>query len=209
MMRSSCPSCGAQVAFKSKISLYLVCPACSSFVLRKDLDLERIGVIGELQDDGSPIRLGTRGKYKGQNFEVIGRIQLQFPQGYWNEWYLSFPGDKDGWLGETQGIYGVNFKTPVMTPVPAYEQMQPGKRVQINQEVFEVKDVQAATCIGGEGELPFAIESDYVAPVVDLGSSTNRFATIDYSETPPLVFVGEFLEFDQLQFSDLKHVEGW
>ncbi len=209
MIQGNCPSCGVQITFKSKISLYRVCPSCSSFVLRKDLDLERIGVIAELQDDGTPLRLGTCGRFKGRSFEVVGRIQLQFPAGYWNEWYLSFPENKDGWLGETQGLYGVNFLTPVLTPVPAYEQMTPGKKVQINNEVFEVKDIEAATCIGGEGELPFAIESDYVAPVVDLGSPSTRFATIDYSETPPIVFIGDWCEFDQLEFTNLREVPGW
>jgi hypothetical protein len=209
MISSNCPSCGAAIRFLSKVSLYAVCPSCSSFVMRHDMDLERIGVIGELQDDGTPLQLGSRGRFRGRAFDVVGRIQLQFPAGYWNEWYLSFPGDKDGWLGETQGLYGVNFRTTILNPVPAFGQLRVGMKVQLNQELFEVKDIESATCIGGEGELPFHIESDYIAPVVDLGSPTTRFATIDYSEDPPLVFLGDWCEFAELELSNLRQVEGW
>ena len=35
------------------------------------------------------------------------------------------------------------------------------------------------------------------------------FATIDYSETPPLVFIGEYMEFDDLHFSNLRQFDGW
>jgi hypothetical protein len=209
MLKGSCPSCGGEMTFVSKVSLYAVCPWCSSLVMRKDLALEKIGVVGELQEDGTPIRLGTAGLYQGRPFDVIGRIQLRFPAGYWNEWYLRYGPDRDGWLGETQGIYAVTFKAKVLEAVPSFTAMRPGLKVVLNGEAFEVKDIQDAKCIGGEGELPFEIESGYEAPVVDLGTGGPRCATIDYSETPPLVFVGEYQEFDRLQLRNLRELEGW
>lgn len=209
MTRARCPSCGGQVEFQSRISLYAVCPYCSSLVLRKDLDLEKIGSIAELQEDGTPLQLGTRGRYQGRAFTLIGRIQLQFPTGYWNEWYLSFASGSDGWLGEAQGRYGVNFLTPVKEPIPRFDTLHAGTRVTLAGETFEVTDRESARCIGGEGELPFAIESGYEAPVVDLSTPGRRFATLDYSEDPPLVFIGEWLEFDELAFTDLRTLEGW
>ena len=43
----------------------------------------------------------------------------------------------------------------------------------------------------------------------DLESKTDRFATIDYSEPEPLVFVGEYQDFDQLELTHLREIEGW
>ena len=43
----------------------------------------------------------------------------------------------------------------------------------------------------------------------DMRSANARFATIDYSEDPPLLFLGEALEFEDLHFKNLKAIEGW
>lgn len=209
MLRTQCPSCGAELVFASKSFLYSVCRACSNLVLRKDFNVETVGILGQLHDDGTPIQLGTRGRFHGERFDVVGRIQLQFPFGFWNEWHIVFPEEKSGWLGEAQGTYYVSFLTPTRGPLPPYESLRPEQAVRIENEEFRVKDIEAADCVGGEGELPFAIEGGYIAPVADLGTEGRRFATIDYSEDPPLLFVGEIAEFDELQFESLRKLEGW
>lgn len=209
MLRTHCPACAVELVFISKSSLYSVCKACGNLVLRKDLEVELVGALGQLQDDGSPIQLGTRGRFRGDGFEVVGRIQLRFPYGFWNEWHLLFGPSKAGWLGEAQGTYVVTFLTPSEERLPDPPTLRPGQEISINRESFWVKDIQVATCVGGEGELPFRVESGYQAPVVDLGTPGRRFATIDYSEDPPLLFLGEIAEFDELEFANLRKLEGW
>ena len=44
---------------------------------------------------------------------------------------------------------------------------------------------------------------------VDLETTDGRFATIDYSEAEPLLFLGETVEFEDLQLKNLRHFEGW
>lgn len=209
MKQAACPACGGEIVFQTSIALYAACPFCSSLVLRKDLDIEKIGEAGHLQEDGSPIRIGTRGLYRGQTFEVVGRIQLQTPHGFWNEWYLRLGLDADGWLGEAQGLYGVNFLVKPDRPVPNYGTLKPGHRIVLHNEAFFVKDMQLAHCVAGQGELPFKFDTGYDAPVVDCATATNRFATLDFSEEPALVFIGEFLEFPQLRFENVRRFEGW
>jgi len=44
------------------------------------------------------------GSYRNKAFHVTGRVQYKHPSGaLWNEWYLSFPGERWGWLAEAQG----------------------------------------------------------------------------------------------------------
>jgi hypothetical protein len=43
----------------------------------------------------------------------------------------------------------------------------------------------------------------------DLRTVDGRFGTIDYTEMPPLLFLGEAFEFDSLQFRNLRSFEGW
>ena len=90
MIDVNCPSCGARVAFQSKFSILAVCEHCNSTLVRHDINIEDIGKMAELQVDGSPLQLGVRGEYKGVSFSVIGRIQLRFERGIWNEWHLMF-----------------------------------------------------------------------------------------------------------------------
>jgi hypothetical protein len=165
--------------------------------------------MAELQTDGTPLRLHAEGTYRQAHFAVVGRIQLRYGQGLWNEWYLLFDDLRGGWLGEAQGTYAVSFLTEISHPLPPFEELKAGQRLIIRDRTFEVRELQSALCIGGQGELPFRVGPGYEAPVADLLGEENSFGTIDYSETPPLVFLGEYVEFDQLQLSGLREFDGW
>ncbi len=209
MTKANCPSCGAEVSFKSKVTLYVACSYCNSLVVRNGLDLERIGTIGELHDDGTVIQLGTRGNYKGRTFEAIGRLQARYAAGWWNEWYLTFGGAADGWMGEAQGNYTISFATKIGEPIPPFAELAVGRKLRLGGTPFEVRDLESARVTGVEGELPFEAKMGYDASLADLGTADGRFATIDYSEEPPLVFIGEEAGFAELSLTHLREIEGW
>jgi hypothetical protein len=204
-----CPSCGAPVVFQSAASVMAVCAYCRSTLVRHDLDLESIGKMAQLQSDGSPFQLRAEGRYRGNSFTVVGRIQLRFEKGFWNEWHLLFDDQRSGWLGEAAGIYTVSFLTGVKETIPKFQELHPGQTVILQRASYEVTDLEKALCIGGEGELPFQIGPGYEAPAADLAGPGNQFATLDYSEEPPLVFLGEYVEMDDLHLSGLKEIDGW
>jgi len=209
MKSTACPSCGAPVQFQSAASILAVCEYCKSTLVRHDLNLEDIGKMAQLQTDGSPLQLRAEGKYRGVHFAIVGRIQLRFEQGLWNEWHLLFDDMRNGWLGEAQGTYAVSFVNAIREPVPGFASLQAGQGYKLDGRWFEVRDIQNALCIGGEGELPFRVGSGYEAPVADLQGDGSSFATLDYSEDPPLVFLGEYVEFDALHLSGLREIDGW
>ncbi|MBI3893105.1 MAG: DUF4178 domain-containing protein [Candidatus Wallbacteria bacterium] len=209
MRKASCPSCGAELEFRNAASLWIVCDHCGTMAVRHDVDLEAVGKVAQLKSDGSPVQLGTRGVFRKKGFEVVGRIQLEYPQGFWNEWFLSFADGSSGWLGEAQGDYAVSWLAKQALRLPAFENLSPGATLSIDGVEMEVRDLQRARCISGQGELPFEVRGGYEAPVADLVGPGSRFATIDFSEEPPLVFTGEYADFDELKLTDLKEIEGW
>ena len=73
----------------------------------------------------------------------------------------------------------------------------------ISGQHFQVSDLETARCIAGQGELPFKVDAGYDVNTVDLRSN-NAFATLDYSEIPPLVFVGQTVHFDALKLTKLR-----
>lgn len=209
MKECNCPSCGAPVVFKSSASILAVCEYCQSTLVRHDLKLENVGKMAELQADGSPLQLGVEGRYQRASFRVVGRIQLRYKQGLWNEWHLLFDDQRNGWLGESMGTYAVSFLTEVREKVPRFEDLRPGQQVVLKGQSYEVTGIEEAFCVGSEGELPFQIGPGYASPAADLTGPGNGFATLDYSEEQPLVFIGEYVEFEELHLSGLRELNGW
>lgn len=209
MQKCNCPSCGAPVIFQSAASILAVCEYCASTLIRHDLDLEDLGKMAALLVDGSPLQLRAEGQYRRAHFSVVGRIQLRYEKGIWNEWHLLFDDLRSGWLGESGGIYTVSFLTAVKEIIPRFEDLNAGSRVILNDQPYEVTQLQKAFCVAGEGELPFAVGPGYEAPEADLAGPENMLATLDYSEEIPLVFLGEYVEFEQLHLSGLREFDGW
>lgn len=203
MKTASCPSCGAPVSFQSAASVYAVCEFCRSTLLRDGEDLKNLGRMAELMDDPTLIQIGSEGTFRGHHFGVIGRIQLKHESGLWNEWHILFDDARSAWLSEAGGEFVVSSQTLVDDTLPSFEALQPEMQISVGGSSFTVTDLESARCIAGQGELPFRVESGYDANTADLRGN-DRFVTIDYSETPPLVFVGYPAKFDELKLTNLK-----
>ncbi len=205
----ACPGCGAAVKFVSAASLLAVCGYCRASLLRRDLDVERIGTMAQLVADPTLLQLGAEGVYRSTHFAVVGRIQIRYDDGGWNEWHLVFDDGRTGWLGEASGEYTISFETPLDGEGPAWESLQAGGTLRLGSTTYEIADVRRARVVAGEGELPFRVDAGYETAAADLRTAGARFATLDYSETPPRLYVGEVVEFSALSLRGLRELDGW
>jgi hypothetical protein len=162
-----------------------------------------------LLEDASPLQLGAEGDWHGTHFALVGRLQVRWQGGSWNEWYGAFDDGRGGWLGDAAGEYTVSFETTVPEPLPAWKSLQPGVRVTLGGVVYEVTEVREAEVSGGEGELPFRVEAGWKTTTADLRASTARFATLDYTEEAPRLYTGEVVELAALKLRGLREVDGW
>jgi hypothetical protein len=178
-------------------------------LVRRDVDVERIGQAAELPLESSPIQLMTEGVYRNRAFVVAGRILYEYDRGVWNEWHLVFNDGASGWLSDAQLEYSVSFLTEPMGPLPAADDLAAGRQFQWHGVVYEVTTVTEANYAGVEGELPFEYWDKERVTFADLRSYDGRFATIDYSEAPPLLFTGAAVTFDDLQLKNVREFEGW
>jgi ribosomal protein S27E len=204
MTELTCPSCGSPVTFRSKASVYASCPSCRSLLIRHDVDLEARGKVADLQDDGTPLQVGSKGSYQGQAFEILGRLQVVYPAGFWNEWFLQFQDGSEAWLGEAAGEYFLCQRIDPGTKLPPFEKLSVGDRLVIASENYVVTRLDKARVVSFEGELPFLPQGKYELPAADLRSGSRRAVTLDYSEDPPLVFRGLYLEAEELNLSGLR-----
>ena len=208
----NCPSCGAQVPFASKITVFAVCPYCNSTILRDDVELKHLGEMAVLQDDYSVLQKGTSGSYDGKEFQLVGRVQYAWERGNWTEWFLYFPDNsspKGGWLAEAQGFYAVSFEEQPKTPLPAREELSPGQLVELQGAAFVVADIKTSKVAYSQGELPFAAVMGAERVSVDLSGDNDWFACIEYHQTESLLFLGRYATFSELQFQNYKELDGW
>ncbi|HLG95352.1 MAG TPA: DUF4178 domain-containing protein [Bryobacteraceae bacterium] len=205
----NCPNCGAPIAFRWSSAIQTTCEFCHSILVRTDVDLKKVGEVADLPADASPIQIGTEGVYQNKGFVVIGRIMYEYEQGGWNEWHVVYNDNSNGWLSDAQLEYDLSWLAKPPQPIPLTPTVQPGARFNWNDKNYEATSVTKARYKGVQGELPFEYWDKADVLFADLRTTTGDFATIDYSENPPLLFLGRAVDFDDLHFKNLRLFEGW
>jgi hypothetical protein len=171
--------------------------------------MQKVGTVADLPANSSPIQMGTEGQYGNRSFVVAGRIIYEYEQGNWNEWHLVFNDGASGWLSDAQLQYDVSFLDPHGHTLPSADQAEVGSVLSLDNTDYSVTVITRAHYRGVEGELPFEYWDKTEVPFVDLRTATGKFATLDYSDQPPLLFTGEAVEFEDLKLRNLKEFEGW
>jgi hypothetical protein len=205
---ASCPNCGAKIVFRWSSCVQTVCDHCKSILVRTDVDLKKVGQVADLPPNASPIQLGTEGVYGRKAFVAIGRIIYEYDQGNWNEWHLMMNDGVSGWLSDAQCEYAVSFAA-TGRKVPAAGQSQVGQEYVWDNEPYTVTTITQAHYRGVEGELPFQYWDKDEVQFVDLRSGSGKFATLDYSDEQPVLYLGEMVDFDTLKLKNLRAFEGW
>ncbi|MCS6914500.1 MAG: DUF4178 domain-containing protein [Myxococcales bacterium] len=201
-----CPECGADVQFRSASSVLCVCSYCRSALARTDVDVEKIGKVGLLADVPSLLSLGMRGSAYG-GFTIVGRLQLDFGAGTWNEWYLALEGGRWLWLAETQGRYYLTTPVGPVRSAPPLSELHLGHSVHVpgpdgGDLVMYVAEVHQARIVSAEGELPWRVDPNEGLSYADLSGPRRTFGTLDYGTEPagpPTGYVGREVELAELQ----------
>ena len=209
---ANCPSCGAQVEFRSGQSIVVICEYCRSAIARTDRELKDLGKVAELVETGSPLDVGLRGKWKDVPFELTGRAQLGHEMGgQWDEWYATFSNGWLGWLAEAQGRFYITFQYPI----PEGVQVPPFDQLQLGQPVpglpwptpMMVAETGRATALGAKGEIPYLLTPGETYYYADLSGVNNSFGTLDYNQSPPLVFLGQQVTLAELGITTTRAPE--
>lgn len=157
-------------------------------------------------EDYSALQLHSSGQWKNQGFTIIGRLQMAYDAGSWNEWYVLFSDGSNGWLAEADGAFSFLEKVPAPASTPAFSALSPGDGIEFQGKTFDISDVRTARCVGAQGELPFAVSERWTAPVADLRRG-REFMTLDYSDGEPVLYRGHAVTLEQLSMQMLRSEE--
>lgn len=174
--------------------------------------MDDLGKVAEIADSQSPLRIGLTGDFRGHKFELTGRAQNRHELGgVWDEWYATFSNGWVGWLAEAQGKFYLTFYQPLPEGrrVPDFYNLQLGQPVQEipSQTPFMVTEKGTATSVAADGEIPYKLTPNDKSDYADLSGAGNAFATIDYSENPARVFVGQQVTLDEIGLGNAKPAE--
>lgn len=222
----NCPGCGATIEFKTTDSIVAVCSYCQTTVAKDSESINNFGIKSNILSDYSKIKIGTIGTYQNESFSVIGRVQIKYIYGFWNEWFILFSNGLSGWLSDANEELIItleykkenfDFLKKILGSNQAYSEidfninfskMDIDKPYLINNTSFLSIDISTAKIIGAEGEIGFNLFNNQEMKVVDLRKD-NIFLTIDYSESEnnPIFYFGEVLTDKNLSLSNYKTIE--
>lgn len=171
--------------------------------------MEAMGKMAELPEDMSVIQIGACGQYNNKAFEVIGRQKITWSDGNWNEWFILFSDGKEAWLAESQGQYSISFQVVIKDRLPSLRDVKVNSRFNLFSKVYTVHDIKDVTCQGSQGELPVASPKGRTSVSVDLMAGHDEFANIDYGENEIRVFIGNYVDFENFHFQNLRKLDGW
>lgn len=227
MKKYPCPSCGAEIPFRTSVASHGICPYCRTMVVRDDDALRKTGEMAQLPDDMSPFQLGTEGTFNGVRFGIVGRIRQNWEDGSWNEWFIVSDDAKRGWLAEAQGFYAPCFEVENLSEqtLQAIAKMQEwaggnvaggdwakspaGQRIKIENATYKIVDIKNAECVAAEGELPFSSPQGRKSVSIDCVAGDGKFASIDLADGRARVFTGAYVDWTSLNCRYYRSFEGW
>lgn len=202
---ANCPSCGGPIEFQLSTALVTVCDFCHSVIARTDKSLEDHGKVADLVETNSPIKRGMTGQFEKKNFDIVGRVQYQHPAGgVWDEYYLRFPGDRVRWLAAAQGKFYLTTEKRLNenSGVPGYADLKPGRRFEFGEgKSLVVAEMGVATARSADGDIPWDFRPNAEHRFADLQGQDREFATIEYEDSGPRLFLGREVVLDELNLA--------
>ncbi|UUL81859.1 DUF4178 domain-containing protein [Sphingomonas qomolangmaensis] len=216
MLTIDCPNCGAPVTFRSAGLPDRVCDHCRSMLVRSDSGVAIVGVQAALPFDVSPLQIGTRGRFDGRPFEIVGRVRWSWTDGSWNEWLCLFGDNGFGWLGEAMGQFMMTFErpmprihSPVLIAIQRGADAPIGDRIELEDDMLTVADAREVECIAAEGELPFTAPPGWRIYSVDFRTTSGRVANMQRDGDEAHFYDGRYVTLAELQPAGLRAIDGW
>jgi hypothetical protein len=214
LLHSSCPSCGAEIGIHSATAVTAVCGYCHSVLLINQNKLVQSGRHSAVLNDLSPLQIGTTGVWQGKPFTLIGRMQVNYDAGSWNEWHALMHDGSSAWLSEANDRFVFTRLQPALPDLralPEFNSLKIGntffKYKERRYAVADIRNIQRGQ-YAAEGELPIPLPRSETARVADCRNGAS-FITLDYSdgEAQPQVFAGKGIALKSLRLQNTRTPE--
>ncbi len=106
-------------------------------------------------------------------------------------------------VAEAQGRFYMTFEKRLKSgaTITPFESVQIGESFELMKGQLTVTEKATAHVHSAEGEIPWEVRPDAEHRYADLRGDDGLFATLDYSSTPPVIYVGYAIDPATLQLS--------
>ncbi len=202
MATATCPSCGGTLNITVQTSKMVTCSYCGMISYLNAGNLAMIGQKTFLVDYGSMLKIGKKGKIKDIDFQVIGRLRIDYEDGFFDEWYLNTPqGQK--WLSEDEGKFVFFHESKEINDPILYDLLDfpVGKYFNyLNSKLF-ISEKSTAKINGGEGELPFQVEPNQKADFVD-ALFEQKLYSFEFLPKSIELHIGDYININDIKILD-------
>lgn len=198
MATATCPSCGGNLNITVQTSKMITCSYCGMISYINAGNLAMIGQKSFLVDYGSIFKIGKKGKIKDLDFQVIGRIRIDYEDGFFDEWYLDTPkGQK--WLSEDEGKFVFFHESNEIFNPKIFDLLNysVGEVYNFNNSFLFVAEKSIAKINGGEGELPFQVEPNQSANYVDT-LYNQKLYSFEFLPNSVELHIGNYLDINDI-----------
>lgn len=157
----TCPSCHTIVNHRLNLPLVITCTSCNTTLLaEKDKEVISAEAKWSSPSEISALKLFSKGKYEGKDFELIGRIRSISSSNISNDWLMYFKDGSYRWLSETMFTYFISEAKPFSLTAAAIKDCKGGSIVRIGNDNYIVNDISKQIQLEVEGEIPFDSYND-------------------------------------------------
>lgn len=204
-----CPSCQTPLVFRTEVSLAQVCPSCLS-VVRKTM------VPGAVPQKAVPMRevmsiiqIGMTGTRAGDKFEVIGRIQYFFLEGYRNHWFVLYESGLTGWLGDWAGNYCF-FQESSYTGHSPVGSLCIGDTATIGAVILSIEVKDKVKQIFWEGEVPEQGLQELGFASIELFRTDGQMGILQVTNSRvPHAYLGSYVELNEMSLQGTRTHDEW
>ena len=193
-----CPSCGGKIQKNIINSKSVICSYCGQSSHIQADSLEAAGNAHLLVDYGSIFHTNLRVQLGDQKFQILGRLRIEYDDGFWDEWYIQFDDGREAWIQEDDGSFTL-FLRQDQTALydDLFELVEVGHFHDLSPDFNHVfiTSKSRASIVGGDGELPFRIKPGDPADFVD-GIYDGQTISLEVLPEETILFLGQQYEVD-------------
>ncbi len=189
-----CPSCGAAVPVRIRLIKLAVCEHCNSTLFLQDDAVIHVGKKSMLTDIPSIIKVGGQYKYRNTTFEAVGRIQFDYGNGLWDEWWVMVNNGEGKWLSVDEGDIVMEVPFKLRGGIADFSEIQIGQKLKLDGKSLTVTEKDRATCVGMQGQLPEPMFPGKLHHYIHLTGAKGIHYTLEYCKGQIKAFKGVWID---------------
>lgn len=194
-----CPACGGHIQLSRAERQFVVCSYCQSTLERRSTMWSPVGRSGSDFLGLSVLRVLQEGERRGVRFQLVGREQFADDLTWHTDWNVTMANGAFAQLSESDGGYVWYTRALLRVQLPEFDAWQPDASARLSGVAYRATAARRCRQGAAEGEVGRALVPGDRFGLVELRSHEGGVLRIDYSTSPAEVWVGERVEFPDLQ----------